>query len=211
MLSCTTLLFGNFQAYLDYSAARTQIFCIPAAPTQLLAATASRRPSISNGGAPVLAALPQPPIIPYCPVPIGSIWTINPAKPSPPSHFWTDKSIDVSQSHIFHQIACPSNPLSNRHAKRCEPVLSFLNILPAPPRHFQTNIPSAVIQSCLFHQITCPSKTFLNWHAKRCDPVPSFSSDFLPLQAIFKLTGQALWSSPVIPHHIHHSSMTPLT
>ena len=48
----------------------------------------------------------------------------------------------------------------------------------------------------------CPSKLFFNPHAKRYEPVLYFLSDYLPLQAIIKPTCQALWASPVVPHHI---------
>ena len=65
------------------------------------------------------------------------------------------------------------------------------------PSHFRTNTPSVVSHSCLFHQIIWPSKPFLNQHSKYCEPVPSFSSDYLPLQAIFEPTRQALWAKPV--------------
>ena len=47
----------------------------------------------------------------------------------------------------------------------------------APLNHFQTNAPNYVIQSRLF-------------------------LDYLPLQAIFETTHQALWASPIIPQHI---------
>ena len=43
----------------------------------------------------------------------------------------------------------------------------------------------------------CPSKPFWNQHAKCCDPVQYFSSDYLPIIAIFQLTGQALWASTI--------------
>ena len=74
-------------AYLDYSAALTKTLRTLAAPTQLVASTASCRPSISNGGSPVPAALPHPSTRLQCPVPIGSTRPINTDKPASPSHF----------------------------------------------------------------------------------------------------------------------------
>ena len=120
------------------------------------------------------SAFPQSLFRTHCPVSIRYTWPIKPAKPTHPSHSWTNTPSAVRQSHIFHQINSPSKPFSNQHANSCEPVPSFLNRLPAPIRHFWTYTPSAVSQYHLFHQITCPSKPFSNQNAKCCDPVPSF-------------------------------------
>ena len=168
------------EAYLYYFSALTQILHDLAAPTKLVPATPSCRPlpaaclpSRANGSAPVPPACPQPSICLHFPVPIGSTRPIKPAKPVPPKHSWTNTPSAVIQSRLFHQITCPSKPFYNRHAKRCDPVLSFLIRLPTPPIHFRTYTPIAVIQSHLFHNITCLSKPLFNLHAKRCEPVPS--------------------------------------
>ena len=113
--------------------------------------TVTRCPSRSNGSTPVPDARPQPPICQHCPVPSGLTRPIKPTKPAPTSHFITNTPSAMSQSFIFHQITCPSNPFSNRHAKRSEIVPSFLNRLPAPPSHFWTNMPSTVRPSRIFH------------------------------------------------------------
>ena len=94
-------------------------------------------------------------------------------------------------------ITCPSKPFSNQHAKRCEPVLSFLNILPAPTSHFRTGTPSSVSQSRLFNQITCPSKPFWINMLSVVSQSRHSSSDYLPLQAISEPIHQALQASPI--------------
>ena len=166
----------------------------PAAPQEPMVAI-TFRPS----------ARPQPSTRLQFPVPIGPTQPIKPANPvppshfkpkrqvlwalpSPPSHFWTDTPCQAlwASPVVPQHITCPSKPLLNQHAKRCEPVPSFLIILPAPPSIFWTNTLIAVSQS------------------------RNFSSDYLPLQAIFEPTRQAIWANSVILHRIHHSSMTPL-
>ena len=132
------------------------------------------------------------------------LWSL----PAPPSHFRTDTPSQAlwDSPVIPQQITWPSKPFSNQYSKTifvkqshrsstdylplqaifepprqsnpCEIVPSFLNRLPAPPSHFRTNMPSAMLQS------------------------RNYSSDYLPLQLIFKPTRQALWASLVIPHHI---------
>ena len=97
----------------------------------------------------------------------------------------------------------PANPAStshfNQHAKWCEPYLTLQAIF-EPTRKSKPCEKSSVIP----HQITYPSKPFSNRHAKPRPVSQSrhFSTDYLPLQAIFKPTHQAPWSSPVIPHQI---------
>ena len=163
-------------------------------------------PSWANGEAPVPAARPQPSIRPHRPVPIWYTRPINPAKPAPPNHFWTNTPSDVSQSHIFHHITSPSKPFSNRHAKSCDPDPSFLIRLPAPPIHFRTDNPSAVSQSCIFHHITCPSKTFLDQRTKHCETLSSFLVK-LPAPTRYFWTDTP---SAVIQYHNFSSDYLPL-
>ena len=113
------------------------------------------------------------------------------------SHCWCSCSVCLLSTvyqptfpctHWFHLTNqayqdCPSKPFSNQCAKLCDPVPSFFR-LPAPPSHFRNNTPSAVSQS--HHSSTY----YLPY--KRCDSVLYFSSYYLPLQAIFEPTRQAL-------------------
>ena len=106
--------------------------------------------------------------------------------PAPPIHFRTNTPSAVSQSCHFSTDYLTLQAIFEPTIQSLWASPVFFVRLPAPPIHFWTDMPITVIQSC------------------------NYSSDYLPLQDIFKLTRQALWASPVIPHWIHHSSMTPL-
>ena len=83
-----------------------------------------------------------------------------------------------------------------------DPMLVLQFLLPA------LNHPSsctALSPSDPPNQSSLPSLTLqaiLNPHDKFYYPVPFFSSDYLPLQAIFEPKRQVLWSSPLIPRQI---------
>ena len=207
-------------AYLYYFDAVKKILRTLAAPTQLVPATTSFRPPPlkiqqwrSHSGRPPSTVDP-------------------PALPCPHRFHPTDQDCQAWPSKpIFNQQAkcCePYLPLQaifelTRQAKRCDPVPSFLNILPAPPSHFRTNIPRQALSASPVspQHIICPSKPYLNRRTKKCEPFPSFLIILSAPPSHFRTNtpitaSQSCYSSsdylplPVIPHHIHHSSMIPL-
>ena len=135
-----------------------------------------------------------------------------------PSHFRTDTpSQALWDSPIITQhITYPSKPFLNRHTNpspvihSCHPSTYYLppQVILEPTSQAKTCEKGPVIP----HHIACPSKPFLNRHGKPSAMRQSRHSptDYLPLQAIFEPTSQATWSSHVIPHWMHHSSMTHL-
>ena len=117
-------------SYLDYFAALTQILRALAAPTQLVLATASCRPSRANVGALIPSARPQPSIRLHCPYPIGSTRPIKSVKPTPPIHFIQHAKCCVP----YLPLKAISEPI--RQVKPYETVPPFLNRLPASPSRF---------------------------------------------------------------------------
>ena len=98
----------------------------------------------------------------------------------------------IDGSHHFLSPAAPSWGNGEAPVPAARPQLSIRLPCPVPIGYTLPINPAK----------PAPPKPFWDQHAKWCEPVPYFSSYYLPLQAIFKPTRQALWSIPVTPHHI---------
>ena len=134
--------------------------------------------------------------------------------PSKPFLNWYAKSIPVRQSFhnsADHLLLQAIFELTQQY-KPCETVSSFLIRWSAPSSHFRTNMPIQAMWASpiIPQQITCPPSNFWTDTSSAVSQSHNSSSNYLPFQAIFELTHQTLWSSSIIPHRIHHSSMTPL-
>ena len=171
---------------------------------------AACRSSRSNDGAPVPSARPQLSIHLHWPVPIGSTRTIYPDKPTPPSHFWTNTPISMSHYRIFIRLpAPPSNFLTDTPSANSQSRNYPTYYLP-PQVIFEPTRQALQASSVFFTSLLAPLIHFRIDTTSAVSQYCHSSSDYLPLQAISEPTCQALSSSPIIPHRIHNSSMTPL-